>query len=87
MDLNWLPARMMVAQKPRVADAPMTALKCLMMCLIFILSNLAAELNLMYFEIVIINGMPVNFMMSTNNSAPLYCCMIYRGIELFSHKS
>ena len=87
MDSNWLSARMMVTRKPRETYAPMIALKCLMMWLFFILSNLPAEPNLICLEIVIKNGIPVTFMMSADSVTSLYCCIICRGMGVLSNRT
>ena len=48
------------------------------------LSNLPAETNLICLDIVIKNGIPVTFMISTDSVTFLYCCMMVTGIEVTS---
>ena len=51
---------------------------------IFVLSSLPADPNLMCLDIVIWNRIPVTFMMSTARVVSLYCCIMKIYIEVFS---
>ena len=78
--------KLIVGQDDGIAEstceyALITALKCLMVWLLFILFNLPAVPNLICFKIVIKNGIPVTFMTSADNVTSLYCCMTCNGME------